>query len=132
MSAAMDRIRRETIAQYGDAPATPDEALAHVLTVYAGEPDTRLMVEATNGIYGQGARTGLTLGDLRALAAEIARARKDADDQYKEADYWRESYRLAKGLSDDEIGAITAIRDATPKPHRPPCWFPHETCVCDT
>ncbi|MDX5563731.1 hypothetical protein PYK79_10750 [Streptomyces sp. ID05-04B] len=72
MSAAMDRIRRETIAQYGDAPANATEALAHVLAIYADEPDDRLMIEATNGIYGTGVRTGLTLGDLRALAARLA------------------------------------------------------------
>ncbi|HEY6117127.1 MAG TPA: hypothetical protein VI172_14340 [Candidatus Dormibacteraeota bacterium] len=73
---------------------------------------------------------GLAPDDARALLAETLRARADSDAQYKEADYWRESYRLAKGLSDDEIGAITAVRDATPKPHRPPCWFPHETRTC--
>lgn len=72
MSAAMNRIRREAIANYGDVPATAEEALAHVLAVYADEPDTRLMVEATNGIYGDGVRTGLTMGDLRALAARLA------------------------------------------------------------
>lgn len=72
MSAAMDRIRRETIAQYGDAPANATEALAHILAVYEGEPDTRMMIEATNGIYGDGVRTGLTIGDLRTLAARLA------------------------------------------------------------
>lgn len=72
MSRAMDRIRREALAQYGDvAPANPTEALAHVLKVYADEPDDRLMVEATNGIYGDGVRTGLTMGDLRALSARL-------------------------------------------------------------
>ncbi|MGW1784887.1 hypothetical protein ACWCQQ_38155 [Streptomyces sp. NPDC002143] len=71
MSAAMNRIRREAIAEYGDAPATPTEALAHVLRVYACEPDDRLMIEATNGIYGQGVRTGLTMGDLRAIATHL-------------------------------------------------------------
>lgn len=72
MSAAMDRIRRRTIAEYGDAPATPAEALAHVLKVLADEPDDALVVKATDGIYGDGIRTGLTLGDLRALAARLA------------------------------------------------------------
>jgi hypothetical protein len=67
----MDRIRREAISEYGNAPATAEEALAHVLKVYEGEPDDRLVVEATNGIYGQGVRTGLTFGDLRALAARL-------------------------------------------------------------
>jgi hypothetical protein len=65
----MDRMRRDTIAQFGDAPKTPAEALTHVLAVYADEPDDRLVIEATNGIYGDGVRTGLTMGDLRALAA---------------------------------------------------------------
>jgi hypothetical protein len=64
---SMDRIRRETIEQYGDAPANAIEALDHVLALYADEPDDRLMVEATNGIYGDGVRTGLTMGDLRVL-----------------------------------------------------------------
>lgn len=71
MSGTMDRIRRNALAQYGDAPTTPVEALAHVLAVYDGEPDDRLMIQATSGIYGNGIRTGLTLGDLRALAARL-------------------------------------------------------------
>ncbi|MFI0967133.1 hypothetical protein ACH4S8_37965 [Streptomyces sp. NPDC021080] len=47
---------------------TPAEALAHVLQAYADAPDDRLMIEATTGIHGPGVRTGLTMGDLRALA----------------------------------------------------------------
>jgi hypothetical protein len=68
----MDRIRREAMQQYGDAPANAAEALAHVLAVYADEPDSHLMIEATNGIYGDGVRTGLAMGDLRTLAARLA------------------------------------------------------------
>lgn len=71
MSAAMDRIRREAIAEYGDAPATAEEALAHILKVYANEPADRLMVEATRNVYADGVATGLTMGDLRALATRI-------------------------------------------------------------
>ncbi|MFJ7998976.1 hypothetical protein ACIQ7D_17770 [Streptomyces sp. NPDC096310] len=71
MSRHTDRIRREAMEQYGAKPASAVEALAHVLKVYADEPDSRLMVEATNGIYGDGVRTGLTMGDLRALAARL-------------------------------------------------------------
>jgi len=70
----MNQIRREAMEQYGDAPANAAEALAHVLAVFADEPDDRLMIEATNGIYGQGVRTGLTMGDLRALAANLKEA----------------------------------------------------------
>lgn len=73
---------------------------------------------------------GASPDDLRELLAEAKRARADSDTQYAEADYWRESYRLAENLSDDEINAITAMRDAT-RSHPRPCWFPHEACVCD-
>jgi len=72
MSRAMDRIRRQFIDQHGDAPATPAEALAHVLAVYADEPDGHLVLQATSGIYGDGVVTGLTMGDLRAIAAHLA------------------------------------------------------------
>ena len=69
MSRALDRIRHEAMEQYGDAPATPAEALDHVLAVFADQPDHWMVLEATNGIYGDGVRTGLTMGDLRALRA---------------------------------------------------------------
>jgi hypothetical protein len=67
----MDTIRRETIAQCGDAPTTPTEALDHVLALYADESDDRVMVAATSGIYGPDVRTGLTMGDLRAIRAAL-------------------------------------------------------------
>ncbi|MFL4491494.1 hypothetical protein ACJ6WD_09570 [Streptomyces sp. VTCC 41912] len=72
MSRAMDRIRREAMEQYGDAPTNPTEALDHVLAVFADAPDDRIVLEATNNIYGPGVRTGLTMGDLRALQAKLA------------------------------------------------------------
>ncbi|MEH0627772.1 hypothetical protein [Streptomyces stelliscabiei] len=73
---------------------------------------------------------GPSIDEVRALLAEAKRARADSDTQYAEADYWRESYRLAKGLTDDEIGAIIAVRDAF-QSHPRPCWFPHKGCVCE-
>lgn len=75
MSRHMDRIRREAMEQYGDEPADALEALAHVLKVYADEHDSRLMIEATNNIYGQRVRTGLTMGDLRQLADRLGLSR---------------------------------------------------------
>jgi hypothetical protein len=69
----------------------------------------------------------LDANELREIALTLL---ADNDAQYAEADYWRESYRLAKGLSNDEIGAIIAVRDAS-KSHPRPCRFPHEACVCD-
>lgn len=75
MSAAMNRIRRETAEQLGPAPANATEALAHVLLAFADSPDDRMVLQATSGIYGDGVRTGLTHGDLRALQAELVRLR---------------------------------------------------------
>lgn len=72
----------------------------------------------------------LSAGQLRELLGELKRARQDADDQYMEADFWRESYRLAKDLSHNEIGAIIGVRDAF-RVHPRPCNFPHKACRCD-
>ena len=63
---------------------------------------------------------------LREIAQQLL---ADSNYWYRDADYWREGYRLLKGLSDDEIGAMTAARDAF-EVHPRPCWFPHEACVC--
>lgn len=73
------------------------------------------------------ASPGLSAAELREIAQALL---ADSNAQYAEADYWRESYRLAKGLSNYEIGAIIAVRDAS-KSHPRPCRFPHETCICD-
>ncbi|MEU2313089.1 hypothetical protein [Streptomyces albidoflavus] len=53
-------------------PSSPREALAHVLATFADEPDTGMAVVATRNQPVRGAVTGLTWGDLRALAAELA------------------------------------------------------------
>jgi hypothetical protein len=71
MTRNADRARREAIEQYGPVPTTPVEALVHVVAVWEGEPDDRMMIDATSNVYGPGIRTGLTLGDLRALAQLI-------------------------------------------------------------
>lgn len=69
----MIRRTRETYAFMAahPEPSTPEEALAHVIAVYKDEDDARLMVQATSNIYGDGVQTGLTMGDLRALAARL-------------------------------------------------------------
>jgi hypothetical protein len=66
------QIRQDAIQQYGDAPANALQALAHVVAVFADAPDDQVMIQATSNIYGQGVRTGLTMGDLRVLAAKLA------------------------------------------------------------
>ncbi|MEV6680706.1 hypothetical protein AB0N09_28150 [Streptomyces erythrochromogenes] len=56
---------------YPNPPATHVEALEQVLAAHAGEPENGLAITATSGVYGQGIRTGLTWGHLRALLAEL-------------------------------------------------------------
>ena len=83
--------------------------------------------------------TNWSLGNLAArdLAAELAAVRSERDelkqqndDLYMKADYWREGYRLAKGLSDDELNARVAVDEAM-RPHLPPCRFPSSPdCSC--
>ncbi|MFJ3563248.1 hypothetical protein [Streptomyces diastaticus] len=51
-------------------PTSPRESLAHTLEVFAYQPDSAMAVVATRNIPTRGAVTGLTWGDLRALAAE--------------------------------------------------------------
>jgi ribosome-binding protein aMBF1 (putative translation factor) len=69
--ASMYRIRQETIERLGPEPTTPTERLAHTLAAHEGTDDSWVVVEATNNVYGQGVRTGLTLGDLRALHQQL-------------------------------------------------------------
>lgn len=69
---SMDQHRADIIRQYGPAPTSPLEALTHVVRIYEGVSDDRVMVSATSGIYGNGVQTGLTLGDLRSLRARLS------------------------------------------------------------
>jgi hypothetical protein len=70
----MYRIRQETIERLGPEPTTPEERLTHVLAAHEEGDDDRMIFEATNNVYGDGVRTGLTLGDLRALAQRLSLA----------------------------------------------------------
>lgn len=71
----------------------------------------------------------VTTADVRQLAADLFALADDSDHWYRQADYWRESYRLVKGLTDDELNAQVAIEEAA-RPHRRPCRFPNTACVC--
>ncbi|MEV5595996.1 hypothetical protein [Streptomyces sp. NPDC052496] len=64
-----DRDRHAFIDRHPEL-ATADEALTHVLELFADLPDDRLMIQATSGMYHPGVHTGLTMGDLRELSAE--------------------------------------------------------------
>ncbi|GGV45477.1 hypothetical protein [Streptomyces spectabilis] len=71
MPSSHRRIQQETIERLGPAPTTPLERLHHTLAAHAETPGEWMAVEATTGIYGDGIRTGLTMDDLRTLAALI-------------------------------------------------------------
>lgn len=66
-------------------------------------------------------------------AREIAlRLLDDNDKWYAQADRWRESYRIAAGLTDDELNARMVIEEATRR-HPRPCQFPDSPeCVCES
>lgn len=67
------------------------------------------------------------LGEGGPVAALLA----ENDRLYSEADGWRESYRIVKGLSDDELNAQVAVQEATAR-HAAPCRWPDEPdCACD-
>lgn len=49
----------------------PVARLRHTLDVYADRPDGEWASIATTGIYSDGEKTGLTFGDLRAIADRL-------------------------------------------------------------
>jgi hypothetical protein len=67
----MDKMTRRTLALWPDAPTTPLDALRHTIAIGHDIADADMAVMVTSGVYGPGVRTGLTWGDLRALASLI-------------------------------------------------------------
>jgi hypothetical protein len=51
----------------------PVERLAHLVDIFEAEPDSWLIVVATDRAYGPGIRTGLTMGDFRKLMRRLGR-----------------------------------------------------------
>lgn len=74
MASSMYRIRQEAIDRLGPEPTTPAERLAHTLAAHADTDGNWVVVEATNNIYGEDVRTGITLDDLRALQQQLTEA----------------------------------------------------------
>lgn len=67
----MDRRAAEILDDAGvpRPDGTPLGDALHVLGVLEAMPDDYCVVSATINVYGQGERTGLSLGDLRQLVA---------------------------------------------------------------
>lgn len=49
----------------------PAARLRHTLDLYAGQPDAEMAILATSNAYPDGGQTGVTWGDLRAIAARL-------------------------------------------------------------
>jgi hypothetical protein len=75
----MTVINPDAIRTYGKPPATPEDALAHVLCALTNLPDDYMLIQATNDLYGDGARTGLTKGDLKAIQRQLDNAERPTD-----------------------------------------------------
>lgn len=70
----MPRNRRnyEFIADHPYPGTDPVARLNHVVEVFAGTDPDELAVMATSNVYDDGVKTGLTFGDLKALADLLA------------------------------------------------------------
>ena len=62
-----DREKFEFEQQHPHPGNDPAKRLRHTLDMFADTDDDRMVVQATSGLYREGP-TGLTFGDLRALA----------------------------------------------------------------
>ena len=65
-----DRERHKFVAD-NPPPADAVSALTHTLKLFAEQPDGEFVVTATSNVYGDGVQTGLTWGDLRAIARQL-------------------------------------------------------------
>lgn len=92
---------------------------------------TKTVRERTEKLLAECRETGTaSLAAVEQLAEAVHTLAADSDHWYSRADYWRESYRLAKGLSFDELSALEVMDEAT-KPHARPCRFPFTPdCTC--
>jgi hypothetical protein len=67
-----DRHQREFQQKHPHPGDDPAARLRHVLDVFGTDvDDDRVAIQATIGMYGDGITTGITWGDLRALADRL-------------------------------------------------------------
>ena len=65
------RAQQDFEQQHPHPGDDPVARLRHTLDVYDNQPDDEFAIMATSGMYGDGVRTGLTWGDLRAIADRL-------------------------------------------------------------
>ncbi len=68
---SFNKLAAGIIAKHPHPGDNPAARLRHTLDIYADAPDDRMVIQATSGIYGDQVVTGLTMGDLRAIAKQI-------------------------------------------------------------
>jgi len=59
---------RASLPEPGDDPISH---LRHALAAFGKQPDDEMVLTATWGVYGDNVKTGVTMGDLRALLAMV-------------------------------------------------------------
>lgn len=67
----IEQHRAQVREQYPHPGDDPIARLRHTLDMYTEVADAHFAVQATHGIYGRGVTTGLTFGDLRAIAKRL-------------------------------------------------------------
>ncbi|MCK9901309.1 hypothetical protein [Glutamicibacter sp. V16R2B1] len=65
------KFAHDEAERLGPEPVSAHERLTHTVQAFEGTPDSEFAVVATSGVYGEGVKTGLTWGDLRALLAAL-------------------------------------------------------------
>jgi hypothetical protein len=63
-----DRERQDFAAHHPHPGDDPWARLGHVLELFPDQPDDEYAITATSNAYSPNERTGLTYGDLRAIA----------------------------------------------------------------
>ena len=98
----------EEYERIGPAPADdPLARLEHTLRAYEDTPDDEHVVTATFNVYGNKVWTGITWGDLRALAAGAHAMVERAAEALCKVDA-RHVEGLAQGDTDEDHAAIFA------------------------
>jgi hypothetical protein len=64
-------IFEDTINNNPHPGSDPIARLRHTLDIYVDQPDGEWVTVATSNLYGDGEKTGLTWGDLRAIAERM-------------------------------------------------------------
>lgn len=114
---------QDMINKYPQPGDEPRERLAHVNSMFGDDNDVTpagWAIQASSNLYGQGVKTGLTWGDLRALEREMELAETAAANKERASilNYLRHmTYVYENGDSGHGVGVAIAhvVRDLVAK-----------------